>query len=445
MSAREVAKATFDEQLFGSCNIVLFEDDKTETELFPLSVLRPSWEIFVGMGNARQWLSELGIPGSNPILRPRALLHEMAIQIAGSGKENFDEESETIFVNGRVFACYRNVGAGAELPYSVSDSNGRLLLLKTDGKTAAKLMSLSGTELVQKLVELSKGSSSVPTGWTISSARYIWDFMAQNSDLLIRQLSVGHASGGIVLNAHCLKQLPPGVYIYEPQKGHPVYSGVNVKIMPGAVFGNHHGPIWLGDNSEIEPHTYLEGPLYIGPNCRVKAGTRLYHGVSMGPHCRVGGEISQSILQGFINKQHDGFLGNSHLGQWINLGADTTNSNLRNDYGNVKVKVGDRVQPTGLQFVGLLAGDHTKSGINTMFNTGTVAGVACNIYGSGYPYRYIPSFAWGGAEGFKLGSIEQTITSARMVMSRRQQTLTQAEESLLRRHYAEAAEKENLN
>jgi UDP-N-acetylglucosamine diphosphorylase/glucosamine-1-phosphate N-acetyltransferase len=169
----------------------------------------------------------------------------------------------------------------------------------------------------------------------------------------------------------------------------------------------------------------------------VKAGARLYHGTAIGDQCRVAGEISQSVFQGYVNKQHDGFLGNSILGQWVNLGADTRTSNLRNDYGEVKVKVGKDLVRTGEQYIGLLAGDHVKTGINTMFNTATVVGVGANVYGAGYPPHFIGSYQMGGADGFQPASLERTLETAKIVMSRRNCELSAAEEELLRRHYAE--------
>lgn len=173
----------------------------------------------------------------------------------------------------------------------------------------------------------------------------------------------------------------------------------------------------------------------VGAHSRMKSGTRLDSGSSFGPHCRVSGEISNTILQGYVNKQHAGFLGNSHIGSWVNLGADTTVSNLRNDYEPVKVKLGQKLVNSGRRFVGLLCGDHTRSGINTMFNTGTVVGIAANVYGGGYPTRFIRSFSWGGKDGFHTEPLERTLESIRVAMSRRSQTLSAAEEELLRQHY----------
>ncbi|MCC6477417.1 hypothetical protein IT157_10230 [bacterium] len=232
---------------------------------------------------------------------------------------------------------------------------------------------------------------------------------------------------------------PAGVHLVGENA---VFAGEKLIVYPTVVFDTTLGPIWMGKEVHIEPHCFLQGPLVIGDHCRIKAGTKLYSGSSFGPHCRIAGEISHSILQGFVNKQHDGFLGNSHLGQWVNLGADTTVSNLRNDYGHVKVKVAQKLIDSGQRFVGLLCGDHTKTGINTMFNTGTIAGVAANIYGGGYPPRYIRSFSWGGKDGFHTEPLDRTLESARVVMSRRERALSDEEQTLLEQHYLETVKQE---
>jgi UDP-N-acetylglucosamine diphosphorylase/glucosamine-1-phosphate N-acetyltransferase len=266
--------------------------------------------------------------------------------------------------------------------------------------------------------------------------------MLHNREVLERQLAPETRMSTEHLGVHTLRELPAGVSVTDRAAGHPVWAGAGVRIMPGVVIGNHAGPVWIGAQTEIEPHTYLEGPLFIGPNCRIKTGTRFYGGCALGPHCRVGGEIFSTVMQGCDNKQHDGFVGNSVIGQWVNLGADTVTSNLKNDYSAVKVQVGRERVDTGEQYIGLMCGDHTKTGINTMFNTGTVVGVAANVYGGGYPPRYVPSFVWGGAQGRQRGDLERTLDTARTVMRRRGHELTPAEENLLREHYAETLNQE---
>jgi len=181
------------------------------------------------------------------------------------------------------------------------------------------------------------------------------------------------------------------------------------------------GPIYIGKNSEIMENSVIRGPFALCEEAQVKLATKVYGATTVGPHSRIGGEVSNSVLFGYSNKGHDGFLGNSVLGEWCNLGADTNNSNLKNNYEEVKLWSYEKegFVKTGLQFCGLMMGDHSKSGINTMFNTGTVVGVSANIFGSGFPRNFVPSFSWGGASGFTTYVTKKAFETAKIVMSRR--------------------------
>jgi len=182
----------------------------------------------------------------------------------------------------------------------------------------------------------------------------------------------------------------------------------------------------------VFPNATIEGPAFVGDDSRIKIGAKIYQGTTIGEVCKVGGEVEASIIHSHSNKQHDGFLGHSYLGQWVNLGADTNNSDLKNNYGTVKVYVEGEMVDTGSLFVGLMMGDHSKSGINTMFNTGTVVGVMCNVYGAGFPPKFIPSYTWGGAQELIEYELDKALDTARRVMARRDVQLTQAQEEMLR-------------
>ncbi|MBE51365.1 MAG: glucose-1-phosphate thymidylyltransferase [Flavobacteriales bacterium] len=181
------------------------------------------------------------------------------------------------------------------------------------------------------------------------------------------------------------------------------------------------GPIYLGKDVEIMEGSSIKGPFAACECSLVKLNSKIYESTTLGPYTKVGGEVSNSVFFGFSAKSHDGYIGNSVIGEWCNLGAGTNISNLKNNYANVKIwnyKI-ERFLDTGLQFCGLLMGDHSKTGINTMFNTGTVVGVSANIFGSGYPRNFIPSFSWGGASGFSNYSLIKALEVAKKVMSRR--------------------------
>ncbi|WP_298778734.1 GlmU family protein [uncultured Polaribacter sp.] len=193
------------------------------------------------------------------------------------------------------------------------------------------------------------------------------------------------------------------------------------------------GPIYIGKNAEIMEGSIVRGALAMCDHSVLKLGAKVYGATTLGPHCKVGGEISNSVLMGFSSKGHDGYLGNSVLGEWCNLGADTNNSNLKNNYAEVKLwnYTTGRFAKTGLMFCGLIMGDHSKCGINTMFNTGTVVGVSANIFGAGFPRNFIPSFSWGGASGFTEYKTEKVFEVAEIVMERRKVNFDAQEQRIL--------------
>ncbi|MBK8497687.1 MAG: GlmU family protein [Flavobacteriales bacterium] len=209
-------------------------------------------------------------------------------------------------------------------------------------------------------------------------------------------------------------------------------------VVEACTINTKSGPVYIGKGAEVMEGCLIRGPFALGDHAQLKMGAKIYGPSSFGPECRVGGEVNNSVLLGFSNKGHDGFLGNSVLGEWCNLGADTNNSNLKNTYGEVHAfsYATGKAEPTGLQFCGLIMGDHSKSGINTMFNTGAVVGVAANVFGSGFPPKHIPSFSWGGAEGGAVHAMDKALETARRVMERRHVPLTAVDEAVLRHVFA---------
>lgn len=193
------------------------------------------------------------------------------------------------------------------------------------------------------------------------------------------------------------------------------------------------GPIYIGKNSEIMEGSVIRGPFALCEGAGLKLATKVYGATTVGPFSKIGGEVNNVVLFGYSNKGHDGFLGNSVLGEWCNIGADSNNSNLKNNYEEVKLwdYETESFQKTGLQFCGLMMGDHSKCGINTMFNTGTVVGVSANIFGAGFPRNFVPSFSWGGAAGFTVYLTKKAFETARLVMSRRGLEFDETEQAIL--------------
>ncbi|MCF6212870.1 MAG: GlmU family protein [Flavobacteriaceae bacterium] len=244
-------------------------------------------------------------------------------------------------------------------------------------------------------------------------------------------ITKGRVSQPIPDTVHCINK--ENIFLEE---------GAKVEI---AVLNASKGPIYIGKEAEIMEACMIRGPFAMGQNSLLKMGAKIYGATTLGPHCKVGGEVNNSVFFGYSNKAHDGFLGNSVIGEWCNLGADTNNSNLKNNYANVKLwhYETERFKDTGLQFCGLIMGDHSKCGINTMFNTGTIVGVSANIYGGNFPRNFIPSFSWGGSAGFTEYKLPKVFEVASKVMARKGLTFTQQEQDILTHVYNETAKYRN--
>ncbi|MFI5163843.1 MAG: GlmU family protein [Bacteroidia bacterium] len=193
------------------------------------------------------------------------------------------------------------------------------------------------------------------------------------------------------------------------------------------------GPIYIGKDAEVMEGCMVRGPFSIGEHSQLKMGTKIYGPTTVGPESKAGGEINNSVIFGYSNKAHDGFLGNSVIGEWCNIGADSNNSNLKNNYAPVRLWNYDqeKFETTGLTFCGLIMGDHSKCGINTMFNTGTVVGVSANIFGAGFPRNFIPDFSWGGNAGFTTYKLNDAFATAQRVYERRSKKFDDTEKEIL--------------
>ena len=212
-------------------------------------------------------------------------------------------------------------------------------------------------------------------------------------------------------------------------------------VLPLCSLNANDGPIYIGKDSEIMEGSMIRGPFALCENATIKMGAKIYGATTIGPHSKIGGEVNNCVIFGYSNKGHDGFLGNSVLGEWCNIGADTNNSNLKNNYAEVRLwdYETEGFAKTGLQFCGLMMGDHSKCGINTMFNTGTVVGVSANIFGSGFPRNFIPSFSWGGSAGMITYKTDKAFEVAKVVMSRRDIAFTEVDVQILEHVFEETS------
>ncbi len=259
---------------------------------------------------------------------------------------------------------------------------------------------------------------------------YPWHLVLENEAELRRQCRAGGVQEG---------EVHAGAHLVQP--GH-IHVSRGARVKPGVVLDADDGPIHIAEDARLEPNAVLQGPCYVGPRSIIRPGAVIRGGTTIGPVCKVGGEIEGSIIHGFTNKQHDGFLGHSYLGAWINLGADTVTSDLKNTYGAIRVSLNGVGVETGQHFLGAIIGDHSKTGIGTILPTGCVIGVAANVFTSGTVPKFVPSFAWLTDAGMMPYRVEKAIHIARTVMGRRDVELSEHERALLETTAAEAREVE---
>ena len=400
--------------------ICIFED-AAYTRLLPLVYIRPVYNLRCGILSLKEKIFH-AYPGAKFALHCRPYLADhMQLRNPGVPVNDVPDEG-CLFLNGRIVA-------GSELVKQIPWKEGReavymqgddLVAARVSGKRLKRIRSGMRSLLSPEQFEgLPRVKVEVPM------ISYPWDVIHRNG--------VELASDVVLLARKRRRTLvvPKGVHIVN--KGN-VHVGVGTKIYPGAVLVAEDGPISIGRNVRILPQATIFGPAYIGDGSIVKTGAQIHGSTSIGPVCKVGGEIEHSVIHGFSNKQHHGFLGHSYIGAWVNMGAGTTNSDLKSNYGSVRVSLGGEPVETGQQFIGLIFGDHSKTAINSMLNAGTVVGVSSNIFGDGFPPKYVPSFSWGAAgETFTTFGIDRAIEVARRVMARRNVRLTTFEEKLFQK------------
>lgn len=382
---------------------VLFEDEHF-VNLLPLVYFRPVWELRCGITTLAEKLK--GDPQAEWRQLPRTYLDR-------DGRDHawlkaLPENLELLLVNGRWLADAETARAIEALSTA---ADYRVL---TNGKTLLALR-CSAAEVrghLDKGVLNSRSLLKKFPARTIDATviNYIWEAVSRNGEQIVRDWeSLGRP-------AEKSGKIYDGVHLVEPQKIHIAAGAV---LKPGVVVDAEAGPVWIDRDVTVMANAVLEGPLYIGPGSTIKIAAKIYENTTIGPVCKVGGEVEGCIIHGYSNKQHDGFLGHAYLGEWVNLGADTNNSDLKNNYGNVTVQLNGHSIDTRERFVGLMMGDHSKTGINCMLNTGTIVGVSCNIYGAGLPPKFVPSFSWGSAEGLSRYNFEKAKALAATVMGRR--------------------------
>ncbi len=383
-------------------NVILFDDDLRD-HLLPLTFTRPIGELRMGILTIREkW--EKWLDAEVSYITQDYLSEKYPIKISD---ENF-------------------VISGSALP---SDHLCRLITqldpneaLLQDGELIAARLNRSQFNSLIKEEEIEELEGFDLGETPFIRIRGLWDFFVKN-DQAIREdfklITKDRVSQAIPSSNQVINK--EAIFLEEGA------------VVQCATLNASTGPIYIGKNAEVMEGSVIRGSLALGEHSKIKLGTKVYGATTLGPHCKIGGEVSNSVLQGYSNKGHDGYLGNSVLGEWCNIGAGTSCSNLKNNYTEVRLwnYNTEKFAPTGQQFCGLIMGDHSKCGINSMFNTGTVVGVSANIYGDGYPRNFIPSFSWGGAHGFSTYKIEKSFETAERVMARREKTLDEQDKAIL--------------
>lgn len=385
-------------------NYILF-DGNVRNQLLPFTFTRPVADIRVGILTIREkWEHLLGFTTTT------------VTEDYLSEKYPFLELERNILINASFLPSENlaNIIKGLEENQAVFFDDEPIAFFTTDGQE----VDFEAFDIIQYAHD------------DILRIEHTWDIFSKNGEAIKRDyemLTKGRES----------QPIPEGAWTKNPE---------NIFIEEGAkiefcTLNASEGPIYIGKDAEIMEGALVRGPFALCEHSTLKMGAKIYTNTTIGPHSKVGGELNNSVIFGYSNKGHDGFLGNSVLGEWCNLGADTNNSNLKNNYAEVRLwdYETEGFARTGLQFCGLMMGDHSKCGINTMFNTGTVVGVSANIFGSGFPRNFVPSFSWGGSGGFTTYKTQKAFEVAKVVMARRNMEFSEMDAMILEHVFEETA------
>lgn len=392
-------------------DIIIFEDEGYK-HLFPLTLSRPVFDLRCGITTLAEKIAAY-FKGREISFTARPVFRHTTED--SQRKYSATPKNNTLFISGRVVMNEKFKTVLNELPDNTMLAQGDTVLV-------AKLTKekIAAAHIQDGVVTF---DASLPMQQTSNALciEYPWHLVSHNAEY-IEEDAKKYTLGKIP------KDLPKTVSLLEEER---IFIAPSAQIMPGVVLDAREGAIVIDEEAEILPNAVLTGPIYVGKHSKIKAGAKIYEGTTIGDVCKVGGEVEESIIHGYSNKQHEGFLGHAYLGMWCNLGADTNNSDLKNSYGDVQVYINGKKTDTKEMFVGLFMGDHSKSGINTMFNTGTVIGFCSNVFGSGYLPKYVPSFTWLDAEkGATAYDMKKAKEVAGRVMARRKMEFSESDNEI---------------
>lgn len=383
--------------------VILF-DDETRFRLLPFTHTRPVADIRCGILTMRErweyWLRTKTSTITDSYLQPVFPI---------------EKENDHLLVNASVFANEDLTNQITNLKEGEKLLSGELLIAARLGNAELHFHNISAQ---------TANLSAKNYAGEVKKLQHIWDIFSLNEKAIAEDFQ-------LLTKGKKSEPIPEYVTVIGKEN---VFLEPGAVINAGTIINASSGYVYLGKDAEIMEGAILRGSAALGEHAVIKMGAKIYGATTIGPGCKVGGEISNVVFFANSNKGHDGYLGNAVIGEWCNLGADTNCSNLKNNYDFIKIWDEHRNKSiqTGLQFCGLLMGDHSKCGINTMFNTGTVVGVSANIFGGGFPEKFIPSFTWGGSDGMVTYDFDRAIDTAKRMMARRNKELSQAEVTMLR-------------
>jgi len=397
-------------------HICVFEDSQ-HSQLIPLVYTRPVFELRCGLFTTLERTIKHYPHAAITLFCRNYLSDVLQERLTHRVNTLHTSEDTCLFLNGRAII---SLPVSLEGPEEIGVQDNTLVYARLKGNNAKKIS--HEKFLTQDVIEMLKNTVQV-IDIHVPIVNYFWDIIKHNKSQIEKDFMLFVKEGSIS------GKLYEGVYLINEDQ---IFIGKDSRIKPCCVLDAENGPIYIGNNVTVAPNTTIEGPVYIGNHSIVQSNSRIRGGANIGEVCKVGGEIVNTIFHSYSNKQHDGFLGDSYIGSWVNIGADTVNSNLLNTYGNIQVELGENIINTNHMFLGMAMGDHNKTAINTTIMTGSIFGFACNIITPTYPPKYLPSFTWYSDNGMKVYILEKALQVAKIAMKRRDKEMTHAEEHIFR-------------
>ena len=393
---------------------IVFFDDKLNKNFYPLTLTRSTGDLRVGILKLRQRLAAFLETEAHDLIIDENLV-DLYRERHPEWKINNIEQIDTIFVNSRL-----------QIDESLAD---QILAIAKDEVLTADNQIIAARFAPEKIDLNNFWKQMSDCKAKIIEAKFwqhSWDFIEANAAYIQKDFE------DFFYDKDNFFETEMGVTVLDPYN---IWLGAGCSVAPGVVIDASGGPVVLDENVKVMANAVIIGPCYVGKNSRIKVTAKIYEGTSIGATCKIGGEVEESIILDYSNKQHDGFLGHSYLGEWVNLGADTNNSDLKNNYGYVKIYDYAKQEQisSGTQFMGMIVGDHSKTGINSSINTGSVIGVGCNLFGRTLINKFVEDFSWGEYGNLTPYNLDKFCDTADLVKKRRDEVLSDCEKELYKK------------